>query len=208
MKCTPYPELKSCSQQFPVAKSFSKLDLSHAYLQLQLDESSQEYVTINTHRGLYRYTRLPFGVASAPAIFQRTMETVLKGLPMVVVYLDDILVARKTEQEHMMNLAQVLEHLDSAGMKLKRDKCAFCLSQVEHLGHVISEEGLCPSATKVKAITEAPQPSSLPELKSFLGLVNYYAKFLQDSATVLAPLYKLLKHSKSWQWNNEQQLSF
>ena len=108
-------------------KVFSKLDLSHAYLQLQLDESSQEYVTINTHRGLNRYTRLPFGIALAPAIFQRIMETLLKGLPMVVAYLDDILVAGKTEQEHLMNLPQVLECLDSAGMKLKKEKCAFCL---------------------------------------------------------------------------------
>ena len=97
-------------------KVFSKLDLSLAYLQLQLDELSQEYGTINT----YCYTCLPFGVASALAIFQRTMEMLLKGLPMIVAYLDDTLVASKTEQEHLTNLAQVLEHLDSAGMKLKR----------------------------------------------------------------------------------------
>ena len=145
-------------------KVFSKLDLSHAYLQLQLDELSQEYVTVNIHRGLYRYTHLPFGVASAPAVFQRTMEAVLKGMPMVVAYLDDILVAGRTEQEHLTHLAQVLECLDSAGMKLKKEKCAFCLPQVEYLGHVISEEGLRPSASKVRAIKEAPEPSSLSEL--------------------------------------------
>ena len=121
----PLPRIGELLAAVSGGKVFLKLDLSHAYLQLQLDESSQEYVTINTHRGLYRYTRLPFGVALAPAIFQRTMETVLKELPMVVAYLDDILVAAKTEQEHMMNLAQVLEHLDSAGMKLKRDSVHF-----------------------------------------------------------------------------------
>ena len=108
-------------------KVFSKLVLSHAYLQLQLNESSQEYVTINTYRGLYHYTCLPIGIALVPAIFQCTMETVLKELPMFVAYLDDILVAGKTEQKHLMNLAQVLEHLDSGGMKLKRSKCTFCL---------------------------------------------------------------------------------
>ena len=135
--------------------------MSHAYLQLKWDESSQEYVAINTHRGLYCYTRLPFGVASPPAIFQHTMEMLLKGLLMVVAYLDDILVAGKTEQEHLTNLAQVLECLDSAGMKLKKEKCAFCLPQVEYLGHIISAEGLCPAASKVKAIKEAPKLSSL-----------------------------------------------
>ena len=202
------PRIKKLFAAVSGGKVFSKLDLSHAYLQLQLDDSSQEYLTVNTHRRLYRYTRLPFGVASAPAIFQRTMETVLKGLPMVVAYLDDILVSGKTEQEHLTNLAQVLDRLGSAGMKLKKEKCAFCLPRVEYLGHIISEEGLCPSASKVKAIKEAPKPSSMSELKSFLGLVNYYAKFLPNSATVLAPLYKLLKHTESWQWNKEQQVSF
>ena len=127
---------------------------------------------------------------------------------MVVAYLDDILVAGKTEQEHLTNLAQVLEHLDSAGMKLKKEKCAFCLPQVEYLGHMISAEGLCPAASKVKAIKEAPKPSSLSKLKSFLGLVNYYAKFLPDSATILAPLYKLLRNSEPWRWDKEQQVAF
>ena len=116
----PLPRIEELFAAVSGGKVFSKLDLSHAYLQLQLDDSSQEYVTVNTHRGLYRYTRLQFGVASAPAIFQRTMEMVLKGLPMVVAYLDDILVSGKTEQEHLTNLAQVLDRLDSAGMKLKR----------------------------------------------------------------------------------------
>ena len=127
---------------------------------------------------------------------------------MVVAYLDDILVAGKTEQEHLTNLAQVLERLDSAGMKLKKEKCAFCLPQVEYLGHIISAEGLCPAASKVKAIKEAPKPSSLSELKSFLGLVKYYAKFLPDSATILAPLYKLLRNSEPWRWDKEQQVAF
>ena len=204
----PLPRIEELFASVSGGKVFSKLDLSHAYQQLQLDESSQEYVTINTHRGLYRYTRLPFGVASAPAIFQRTMETLLKGLPMVVAYLDDILVAGKTEQEHLTNLAQVLERIDSAGMKLKKEKCAFCLPRVEYLGHIISAEGLCPAASKVKAIKEAPKPSSLSKLKSFLGLVNYYAKFLPDSATILAPLYKLLRHSEPWRWDKEQQVAF
>ena len=108
----PLPRIEELFAAISGGKVFSKLDLSHTYLQLQLDESSQDYVTINTHHGFVTLDRLLFGVASAPAIFQCTMETP------VVAYLDDILVAGKTEQEHLANLAQVLERLDSAGMKL------------------------------------------------------------------------------------------
>jgi len=109
-----------------------------------------------------------------------------------------VLVAEKTEQENLINLAQVLQCLDAAGMKLKNKKCSFCLPEVEYLGHIISEEGLQPSVSKVRVIKEAPEPSKLSELKSFLGLVNYYAKFLPNSATILAPLYRLFKNSDSW----------
>ena len=175
----PLPRIEELFASVSGGKVFLKLDLSHAYLQLKLDVSSQENVTISTHRGLYHYTRRPLVVASAPAIFQCTMEMLLKRLPMVIVYLDDILVAGKMEQEHLTNLAQVLEHLSSPGMKLKKEKCAFCLPQVDYLGHIISAEGLCPAASKVKTIKEAPKLSSLSKLNSFFGLVNYYAKFCQ-----------------------------
>ena len=101
------------------------MDLASAYLQIPLDEQSKEYTTINTHKGLYCYNRLPFGVASAPSIFQRTMENLLQGINHVCVYLDDILVTGTTEQEHLENLDAVLSRLGSAGMRLKYDKCAF-----------------------------------------------------------------------------------
>ena len=97
------------------------------YLQVPLEEASQKYVTINTHRGLFVYTRLPFGIASAPSIFQRVMENLLQGIPRVCVYLDDILVTGATEQEHLANLAQVLQRLQDAGMRVKQQKCAFLL---------------------------------------------------------------------------------
>ena len=149
------------------------MDLLYAYLQLQLDELSQEHVTINTHRGPYHYTCLPFGVYLVPAIFQCTMETLLKGLSMVVAYLYDILVAVVAESSSSTGISRLC-------WKLKKEKCVLCLPQVEYLGHIIiSAEGLCPAASKVKAIKEAPKPSSQSKLKFFLGLVNYYAKFCQ-----------------------------
>ena len=97
-------------------KTFSKLDLSHAYQQIQLDKKSRQYVTVNTHRGLFQYTRLPFGVSSAPSIFQRVMENLLQGVPRVCVYLDDILITGHTEAEHLKNLGEVCLHASFSGL--------------------------------------------------------------------------------------------
>ena len=126
----PIPRIEDLFASLAGGKTFLKLDLSHAYLQIALDETSQRYVTINTHKGLFRYTRLPFGIALAPSIFQRVMETLLQGIPRVSMYLDNILVTGASEQEHLANLAQVLQRLEAAGMRLKRSKCAFLLPSV------------------------------------------------------------------------------
>ena len=106
-------------------ENFTKLDLSQAYLQLPLEEESKEYVTVNTHKGLFRYNRLPFGVSSAPAIFQRTIETLMHGLKGVATYLDDILITGATTEEHLYNLNLVLERLAAANLRVNREKCFF-----------------------------------------------------------------------------------
>ena len=183
---------------------FTKLDLSHAYQQIQLDPDSRKYVTINTHRGLFTYNRLPFGVASAPSIFQRVMESVLQGIDGVCVYIDDILVTGRTEEEHLDHLQEVLSRLKEAGMRLKREKCEYLLPAVEYLGHTISKDGLCTSDAKVEAILQAPPPKNVAELRSLLGLINYYGP---DLATVLSPLYLLQKQQK-WLWKPSQEEAF
>ena len=113
---------------------------------------------INTHKGLYRYNRLPFGVSAAPSIFQRIMENLLQGIPHVSIYLDDILITGPTEMEHLAILDKVLTRLEATGLRLKRHKCAFLLPVVEYLGHKISAEGIQPTEEKVRAIKEAPPP--------------------------------------------------
>lgn len=178
--------------------------MSHAYQQLLLDEESKQYVTINTHKGLFKYNRLAFGVASSPGIFQRTMDNLFQNLPHVAVYLDDILVTGSTEEEHLQNLDQVLKRISEAGMRLKRSKCVFQAQSVTYLGHRISAQGLSPVEEKVRVIKEAPSPKNVAELRSFLGLVNYYGKFLPDLSTVLAPLYQLLHKDSLWKWQQTQ----
>ena len=189
----PLPRVEDLLSSLSGRTAFSKLDLRQAYQQVVLDDEAKEVVTINTHKGLYRVNRLPFGVASAPSIFQRTMENLLRGIPGVLVYLDDMLVTGVTISEHLRNLGAVLKRLEDAGVKLKRDKCSFLLPAIEYLGHHISAQGIQPTTEKVEAIQKAPEPSDVTQLRSFLGAVNYYQKFLPDLSTVLAPLYKLLQ---------------
>ena len=168
-------------------KQFSQLDLAHTYQQIPLDEESWKLVVVNTHKGLFCYNRLPFGISSAPTIFQRTIEGILRGIPHVCVYLDDILISGNSTEDHLKNLEAVMTKLEDAGMRLKVKKCAFLLDSVEYLGHKISAERLQPTQEKVRAITHAPAPQNISQLRAFLGLLNYYGKFLPQLASTLAP---------------------
>ena len=204
----PLPRVEDLFATLAGGKSFSKLDLAHAYSQIPLADASKQYVTVNTHKGLYQYNRLPFGVAAAPSIFQRLMENLLQGIPHVSIYLDDILITGTSEADHLSTLDKVLTRLEAAGLHLKRNKCAFLLPSVEYLGHKISADGLQPTEEKVRAIKEAPHPTNVSQLRSFLGLVNYYSKFLPNLANTLAPLHSLLQKTKQWSWEAPQKAAF
>ena len=204
----PLPRVVELFAALSGGKYFTKLDMSQAYLQLPLDKQSRELVTINTHRGLFQYTRLPFGVSAAPGVFQRCMENLLQGCKGVSVYLDDILVTGSTVEEHLQNLDKVLNKLEMAGLKLNKAKCSFLMPQVEYLGHIIDQYGLHPTEKKVKAIKEAPQPCNVNDLRAFLGIINYYGKFMPNLATKLAPLHKLLQKHAKWQWGTQQIKAF
>ena len=186
-------------------KRFTTLDLSHAYNQLVLDEDSQELVTINTHRGLFRYRRLPFGIASAPAVFQKTMDVILQGMSRVTCYLDDILVTGVTAEEHLRNLDEVLTRLKKHGARLRKDKCKFMESSVEYLGHRIDQEGIPATTSKLQTISEA---RNVQELRSFLGLLNYYGRFIPNLSSLIHPLHKLLCKNAAWKWSQSCESAF
>ena len=126
----PLPKPEDLFTALSGGKRFTKLDLRHAYQQMKLEDSAKELVTINTHKGLYQYNRLPFGVASAPAIFQRTMDVILQGLPGVICYIDDILITGSSDKKHLANLEEVLKRLEHHGIKLKTSKCKFLEDEV------------------------------------------------------------------------------
>ena len=118
------------------------IDLRQTYLQLSMDEESMKLLTINTHKGLYQFTRLPFGVASSPAIWQRTIDQILQGLEGVQCILDDMIVTVKTEQEHLKNLDNVLSRMQRLGLRTNLDKCYFFKENVTYCGHEIGSDGL------------------------------------------------------------------
>ncbi|XP_022796604.1 uncharacterized protein K02A2.6-like [Stylophora pistillata] len=204
----PLPRIDDIYASLGGGTLFSIIDLCQAYLQMEVEEHSRPFLTINTTRGLFQYQRLPYGVASAPAIWQQAMDQILQGLPGVFCYLDDIIITGHTIEEHLERLVAVLKRLEEYGLKANREKCKFLRSFVECLGHVISAEGLHQSPKKVKAITEMPKPQDVTQLRAFLGMVQYYAKFLPYLATHLAPLHRLLQKDVKWLWRAAEQASF
>ena len=145
-------------------KTFTTLNLTHAYQQIPLNEESKKLVCINTHKGLYAYNCLPFRVSSAPSIFQRIMEGILEGIKHISIYLDYILITSRSEEEHLQMLDEVLNRLETAGMRLCQSKCAFMQPSVEYLGHRISDDGLHPMPNKIRALSDAPAPANVSQL--------------------------------------------
>ena len=184
-------------------KQFSKIDLLQAYLQFELDEESRKLVIVNTHQGLYKYNRLPFGVASDPALFQKVMDTILQGIPGVICYLDDILVTAPSKPDHLQRLETVLKRLEKHGVRANIDKCLFLQDQVEYLGHVVDDQGFHAAPSKVQALLKVPPPTNVKELRSLLGMINYYRKFIPNLATLLKPLTNLLQSNSKWVWSLE-----
>ena len=203
----PLPKVEELFAALSGGKFFTKIDLKDAYLQLELDEASKEALTINTHKGLFRPNRLPMGVKSAVAIFQREMETLLAGIPNVAVFLDDIAITGHSSVQHRQNVREVLNRLSAAGLRVN-EKSVWVSHQVYYLGFCISAAGVHTSPEKTRAVNDAPQPQNISQLRAYIGLLQYYSRFIRKLAMVAAPLYALEKKGVEWHWENHQQKAF
>ena len=174
---------------------------------MELTADSQHYLTVNTHKGLYAYQRLTYSIASAPAIFQSTMDQILQGMDKVYCRIDDILI-RTEPHEHLQVLDEVLTRLEKHGMLAKRSKCEFMVPSVKFLGYRVDGEGRHPTDEKIAAIKGAPSPKNVAELPSYLGLPNYYDNFIPNLSTLLQPLHELLPKRVKWAWTEECEKAF
>lgn len=204
----PMPRIEEVFSKLGGGEKYTKIDLSNAYNQFVLSESSQELTTISTPKGLYKYTRLVYGLANAPAIFQRSMETLLAGIEGVSCWLDDVCITGPTKAMHLARLKEVLSRLRDAGLKLHKGKCKFFQDAVTYLGYVISKDGLRTCPKKVEAIINAPRPENVLGLKRFLGMINYYRNFLPNASGKLHPLHDLLRAEAVWEWGERQERAF
>uniref|UniRef100_A0A5S6QW76 RNA-directed DNA polymerase n=1 Tax=Trichuris muris TaxID=70415 RepID=A0A5S6QW76_TRIMR len=180
---------------------FSVIGLKDAYLQMEVAPASRQCLVIATHLGFYRFKRIPFGISFAPALFQKTMEQSLAGLGGVAVYINDIIVSSSSYGEHLDRLRAVFLRLRQSGTRVHRDKCKFLQRSVNYLGHRIDANGIHPAEERIRAIKEMPEPTNVCELRSFLGAVNYYARFVPHLQSRCASLYELTKANVPWTWN-------
>ena len=190
------------SQNGAVPDTFSVIDLASAFNQLFLDEESSQLLTINTRKGLFRSKRLAFGVKTATSQIQRVMDSILSGIKSVMVRVDDILVATSGGViPHMEVIKQVFGRLTKHNVKLNGLKCQFFQAQVKYMGHILSKEGIRRVKSKLDAIRLAPRPTDVSQLRSFLGMLNYYSKFIKDFSSKMHPLYQLLSNKTEWLWS-------
>ncbi|XP_037977694.2 uncharacterized protein K02A2.6-like [Plutella xylostella] len=203
----PLPRIDDLLSNLSGSTCYSKLDLSQAYNQIGLDDSKR-YTVINTHRGLFMYNRLVYGLSSSPGIFQRIMSNLLREIPNVIVFMDDILLYGKTMDDHLQALHRVLQKLQENGLKIKLSKCTFFAKEVKYLGYVIDKNGIRVDEDKIKPILNMTEPRTVSELRSFLGMVNFYGKFIRNLSTHVAPLNDLLKKNNKWSWGNKEKRAF
>ena len=190
------------------ARFFSRLDASSGFWQIPLDNESKLLTTFITPWGRYCMTRLPFGISSAPEIFQSKMSDLVRDIEGVNVYMDDIVIYASTVEEHDSILDKVLSVIEESGLKLNKSKCTFCQTEIELLGFKVNSQGVSPSDEKVRAIVDMPYPSNVTELKRFLGSVNFLGRFLPNLSNVAQPLNELLRSDRCWIFDSVQKQAY
>ena len=208
----PLPNINDALDSLGTAKPkyFSTLDLAAGYWQIGLEESSKAKTAFITQDGLYEFQRMPFGLHNAPATFQRAMQEVLRGLnwKFVLCYLDDVIIFSSSFSEHMDHLKQVFDRLRAAGLKLQPKKCTFGQTEVKYLGHIVNKDGVATDPAKLQTVKDYPTPAKVEEVRSFLGFVGYYRKFIKDFCKIAEPLTNLTRKDVPFVWNKDCQEAF
>jgi hypothetical protein len=206
----PLPVINDLFDQLKGATVFSKIDLRSGYFQLKIREQDIPKTAFTTRYGLYEYTVMPFGLTNAPAYFMNMMNKVFMEYldKFVVVFIDDILVYSKDEEEHERHLRMIMEKLREHKLYAKFSKCEFWLKEVGFLGHVVSGKGVAVDPAKVASVTEWESPKNVGEIRSFLGLAGYYRRFIESFSKIAKPMTELLKKEKKFAWTDACEASF
>lgn len=206
----PIPRQLEILQSLSGAQVLSSLDALAGFTQLEFEEDQIEKTAFRTHRGLFQFRRMPFGLKNGPSIFQRVMQGILAPYLWIfcLVYIDDIVVYSRTYEDHIKHLDQVLEAIERAGITLSPNKCHLFYDSILLLGHKVSRLGLSTHEEKVKAILELEHPRKLSLLQTFLGMVVYFSAFIPYYASICTPLFQLLKKGTPWRWGAEEEHAF
>uniref|UniRef100_A0ABD2XP31 Reverse transcriptase domain-containing protein n=1 Tax=Trichogramma kaykai TaxID=54128 RepID=A0ABD2XP31_9HYME len=207
----PVPNIDHILDKLRRARYITTIDLKSAYFQIKMEESSKKFTAFAIPgSGLYQFLRLPYGLCNAPASFQRLIDALFgpEFEPHVFGYLDDIIIVTESFDEHMKWLEIVLTKLRDAGLTVNRKKCDFCCSRVKYLGYVLDSNGLRVDSEKVQPVLRYPAPTNVKELRRFLGMVGWYARFIPNDSDLKKPLLELLHKDAEWRWTREHQSAF
>ena len=208
----PPPHMEDVAAQLHGMRIFSTLDLRKGYWQVPVREEDIGKTAVITPFGLFEFRRMPFGLRNSGQTFQRMMDELLAGVEHCFVYLDDILVASEDKETHKKELEMVLDRLQQHGLVVNLEKCSLFQEKVEFLGHVVDAEGIRPMEAKVEAISKYPRPATCSQLKSFLGLINFYRRFINKAASTLKPLTDATKGDgpkhRLLDWSPEMEKAF
>lgn len=202
------PTAEEIASKLNNKKIFSVIDMSSGFWQIKLDKASADLCTFNTPFGKYKFLRLPFGIKSAPEVFQKFTTNIFGNIEGVQVVFDDLIISGTTEQEHDEIFKKVLDTAKRHNITFNKEKLQFKVKSVKFMGHIVSEEGLRPDEDKIKSIVDMKPPTNKDELRKVLGMVNYFSKFLPNLSEINAPLRKLLKEDVLFTWNMEQKKSY
>ena len=205
----PVPHIQDFNAHLDGCTVFSKIDLRKGYHQIPMAPEDIHKTAVITPFGLFEFMRMPFGLCNAGQTFQRLMDHILRGLPYTFVYLDDILVASRNQEEHAGHLRQTFQVLAENDLVINRDKCVFGKTTLEFLGHTISKNGITPPADRVDCILQIQEPNSVKALQEFLGAINFYHRFIPHAAEILRPLHAVLHgNPRKLIWGREQSTAF